>query len=185
MRIIAGKFRGTRLQGPDDRSIRPTGDRTREALFNILAHGDAAPEGARFLDLFCGSGMVGLEACSRGAAEVWLIDRDTSLAAKNVRALGRPDHVHLRRADATALPDPPARFDLVFLDPPYNSGLADTVLRSLLAGWLADGASIIVELAAKEMLSVPDGLSLNQERRYGAARLVFLGYHGRHAPGSG
>ncbi|MEZ5931408.1 MAG: 16S rRNA (guanine(966)-N(2))-methyltransferase RsmD [Alphaproteobacteria bacterium] len=173
IRIIGGRFRGKRLATPADRSVRPTGERTREALFDIL---DSAGliAGATVLDLFCGTGAVGLEAWSRGAGEVWLIDRDVTLAKANVEALGRPDAVHIRRADASALGAPPARFDLAFLDPPYRSGLAATALAALGRGWLAEDATIVVELAAREALEPPMGFTMTQDRRYGAARLVFL-----------
>ncbi len=178
MRIIAGSWRGRKLLTPSDRAIRPTSDRAREALFAILEQGEPALRGARFLDLFCGTGAVGLEAGSRGAAEVWLVDNDRqalALAAANLARLGAPDNVRVVERDATRLGR--ARneaFDLVFLDPPYRSGLAVPALAGLAAGWLAPGAGVIVELAAREDLTPPAGYGLEQERRYGAARFVFL-----------
>jgi 16S rRNA (guanine966-N2)-methyltransferase len=175
MRIVAGRLRGKALIAPQDRSIRPTSDRVREALFNILEHGDPPVRGARFLDLFAGSGAVGIEAFSRGAAEVWLVDRDLGLAARNRRALGDPPAIRLERRDATRLGAPPEQpFDLAFLDPPYEGGLVPPALAALGRGWLAQGARIVAELGAKEPLDLPPGLANEQERRYGAARLVFL-----------
>ena len=173
MRIIGGLFRGKRLSSPLDRSVRPTSERAREALFNVFDHAGLIAD-ARFLDLFCGTGAVGLEAFSRGAGEVWLIDRDTTLARANIEALGRPKTVQARRMDASSLKAPPCRFDVVFMDPPYRSGLAAPALLALGDGWLAEDALIVVELAAKEALDHPASFEVEQDRRYGAARLVFL-----------
>lgn len=173
IRIIGGRHRGRRLVTPPDRSVRPTSERTREALFNILDHGGLVRH-ASFLDLFCGTGAVGLEAWSRGADDVWLIDQDTGLASTNVEALGRPPGVHVLRRNAAHLGRPPKAFDLVFLDPPYRSGLAVPAISALDRGWLTDDALIVVELAAKEDLDPPPGFEREQDRRYGAARLIFL-----------
>ena len=177
MRIIAGSWRGRPLLSPADGAIRPTGDRAREALFNILEHGQPSVRGARFLDLFCGTGAVGLEAASRGAAEVVLVDRDPAalaLARANLARLGAPANVGLLAADAVRLGPARGAYDLAFLDPPYRSGLATPALAGLRGGWLAPAARIVVELAAKDPLELPDGYALEQERRYGAARFVFL-----------
>ena len=173
MRIIGGRHRGKRLTSPADHTIRPTSERAREALFNILDHTGRIAD-ARFLDLFCGSGAVGLEAFSRGAGEVWLIDRDTTLASANADALGRPPNVHVKRMDAKRLGRAPCRFDVAFLDPPYRSDLAPAALAVLAEGWLADDALVVVELAAKESLDPPPGFMLEDERRYGAAKFLFL-----------
>jgi 16S rRNA (guanine966-N2)-methyltransferase len=177
MRIIAGQFRGRQLLSPAGGAIRPTSDRAREALFDILEHGEPRLRGARFLDLFCGSGAVGLEACSRGAAAVLLIENAAAalrLARANLARIGAPPQVRLLAGDAARLGTAPQRFDLVFLDPPYRSGLALPALSGLRSGWLAPDARIVVELAAKERLEVPAGFVPEQERRYGAARFVFL-----------
>ena len=177
MRIIAGSWRGRALLTPKDRAIRPTGDRGREALFGILEHGQPPVRGARFLDLFCGTGAVGLEAASRGAAEVVLVDQQAAalaLARANLARLGAPRNVSLLAADAARLGPARHAYDLVFLDPPYRSGLATPALAGLRGGWLAPAARIVVELAAKDPLELPDGYALEQERRYGAARFVFL-----------
>lgn len=177
MRIIAGTWRGRRLLAPADRAIRPTSDRAREALFGILEHGAPALRGARFLDLFCGTGAVGLEAASRGAAAVLLVDDDAralGLARANLERLGAPDHVRLLVRDATRLGRAQQPYDLVFLDPPWRSGLATPALAALRDGWLADEARLVVETAAREELELPPGLALEQERRYGAARFTFL-----------
>ncbi len=180
MRIIGGRYRGRRLSGPRDRAIRPTGARAREALFGMLDHRGLIA-GVRFLDLFCGTGMVGLEAFSRGAEEVWLIDRDVATAKANVDALGRPDEIHVRRMDASRLARPPLAFDVAFVDPPYDGGLAMLALAALREGWLAIGATIVVETAAKEAFMPPPGFALEQDRQYGAARFTFLRWPGEEA----
>lgn len=177
MRIIAGQFRGRRLLSPRGDDIRPTGDRAREALFNVLEHGAPPVRDSRFLDLFAGSGAVGLEACSRGAAEVLLVESDPAALALirgNLESLSRPATVRVLARDAVRLGPAPHPFDLVFLDPPYGLGLARPALQALLHAWLVDDARVIVELAAKEELPLPEGYQLEQERRYGAARFVFL-----------
>jgi 16S rRNA (guanine966-N2)-methyltransferase len=178
MRIIAGTFRGRRLLAPKGDAIRPTGDRAREALFDILEHGAPPLRDAAFLDLFCGTGAIGLEAHSRGAAGVLLIDQDRAalkLAEANIARLGSPPGVRLLARDATLLGPAPQPFDLVFLDPPYRSGLAAAALEGLgRGGWLAEGARIIVELAAKDDLELPPAYTLEQERRYGRAKFLFL-----------
>jgi 16S rRNA (guanine966-N2)-methyltransferase len=178
MRIIAGKLRGRRLLAPKGDAIRPTADRAREALFDILEHGPPPLRAASFLDQFCGTGAVGLEAHSRGAAEVLLIDHDRAalkLAEANIARLGAPPEVRLLARDATLLGPAPQPFDLVFLDPPYRSGLAAAALEGIArGGWLREGARIIVELAAKDDLDLPDGYTLERERRYGSAKFLFL-----------
>jgi 16S rRNA (guanine966-N2)-methyltransferase len=178
MRIIAGRHRGRRLLAPTGDAIRPTSDRAREALFAILAHGTPALRGVAFLDLFCGTGAVGLEAYSRGAAEVLLIDHDRAaliLAAANLARLGSPVAVRILARDATRLGPAPHPFDLVFLDPPYRSGLAAPALDGLVrGGWLAPDARIVVELAARDDLVLPPGVADEDDRRYGSARFRFL-----------
>lgn len=179
MRIIAGNFRGRRLLAPPQgRAIRPTSDRAREALFGILEHGAPPVRGARFLDLFCGTAAVGLEAHSRGAAEVVLVEQDRGalkVAEANIARLGSPAGVQLLARDATLLDQAPHPFDLVFLDPPYRSGLAGVTLEALRRrGWLAADAHVIVELGATEDLDLPAGYTLERERRYGSAKFLFL-----------
>jgi 16S rRNA (guanine966-N2)-methyltransferase len=165
MRIIAGRLRGRRLLAPKGRTIRPTSDRARQALFDILEHGAPPLRGGSFLDLFCGTGAIGLEAHSRGAAEVLLIDNDRAalkLAEANIARLGAPPGVRLLARDATLLDPAPHPFDLAFLDPPYRSGLAPPALAGLARnGWLAEGARIVVELAARDDLDPPPGFTLD------------------------
>jgi 16S rRNA (guanine966-N2)-methyltransferase len=183
MRIVGGRHRGRRLVAPPGDQVRPTSDRAREALFNILSHGDFAAAGspiadANVLDAFAGTGALGIEALSRGAARAVFIETDrTALGAlrRNLAALDEEDATDVIAGDATRPPRAPYAAALAFLDPPYRSGLAAPALTALAGmGWLAPHALVIVELAAKEPFSAPEGFAMIDERRYGAARLVFL-----------
>lgn len=178
LRIVAGRHRGRRLHAPPGSAVRPTADRAREALFGVLERGAPALRGCSFLDLFAGTGAVGLEALSRGAEEAWLVENAAPAAAavaRNVRALGEEARARLLRADALRLGPAPHGFDLVFLDPPYGTGLVAPALARLLAGgWLAPGARLVAEIGAREPLPEPLGLAVEDDRRHGAARLVFL-----------
>jgi 16S rRNA (guanine966-N2)-methyltransferase len=183
MRIVAGKHRGRPLLAPPGERVRPTSDRAREALFNILSHGDFAAEGVPFaeapvLDAFAGTGALGLEALSRGAGAAVFIEQDSAALAalrKNIAALGESGRSRIISGDATRPPRAQAACAVVFLDPPYRSGLAGPALTALAAaGWFAPGALAIIELAAREELPPAAGFAVIDERRYGAARLVFL-----------
>ena len=183
LRIVGGRHRGRRLIVPPGDAVRPTSDRAREALFNILSHGDFAAAGSPFadenvLDAFAGTGALGIEALSRGAARAAFIETDrTALAAlrRNLAALDETDAADVVAGDATRPPRAPFAAAMAFLDPPYRSGLAASALEALArAGWLAPRALTIIEIAAKEPFSPPPGFAMIDERRYGAARLVFL-----------
>ena len=183
MRIVGGKHRGRRLLAPPGETVRPTSDRAREALFNILSHGRLAAEGVPFadavvLDAFAGTGALGLEALSRDAAEALFIEQDREALAilrQNIAALGEDAQARIIAGDATRPPRAPSACGLVFIDPPYRSGLAAPAVAALdAAGWLMPGALAILELAAREELAPPAGFILLDERVYGAARLVFL-----------
>jgi 16S rRNA (guanine966-N2)-methyltransferase len=183
MRIVGGRHRGRRLAAPPGDSVRPTSDRAREALFNILSHGRFAASGLPFagkpvLDGFAGTGALGLEALSRGASAAVFIETEReALAAlrRNIAALGEEDSAHLIVGDATRPPRAVMRCAVAFLDPPYGSGLAAPAVAALAsAGWLTEDALAVVEVAAREPLPIPDGFSVVDERVYGAARLVFL-----------
>jgi 16S rRNA (guanine966-N2)-methyltransferase len=182
VRIVGGKFRGRRLEAPQDRGIRPTADRTREALFNILEGGRFGPpdllQDARVLDAFAGSGALGLEALSRGAAAVFFLEAAPDAAAlcrANIAALGVAAQATLIIGDAARPPKAAAAADLVLMDPPYGEGLAGPALAALTRqGWLAEGALAVIEAAAKEKLPAPAGFTLMDRRRYGKAELLFL-----------
>ena len=184
MRIIAGRHKGRRIEAPEGKELRPTGERAREALFDILAHGrlsdGPAFEDAQVLDVFAGTGAFGLEALSRGARFVTFIEKDRAARAlleRNIAAMGEKEHAAILSADATRPPRASTVSTLAFLDPPYREGLAAPALAGLAkAGWLAEGALVIIERAAREEFELPEGFALIEERRYGAARFVFLRY---------
>ncbi|WP_081688603.1 16S rRNA (guanine(966)-N(2))-methyltransferase RsmD [Inquilinus limosus] len=181
LRLVAGRHKGRVLAAPPDRATRPTSDRVREAVFNILAHagygpdeGDAVAE-AVVLDAFAGSGALAFEALSRGAAEAWLFDSSAAalgFARRNAEALNEAARAHVLRADALKPPPARAHATLLFLDPPYRQGLVGPAIKALsAAGWLAPGCLVVAETAADEP-AVP-GLDLLDERRYGIARISF------------
>ena len=184
MRVIGGSWRGRRLDAPPGGAVRPTSDRAREAVFNILEHGaHTGGEGspipdARVLDAFAGSGALGIEALSRGAAHATFLDSDATAIRtiqRNLTALKGLANASVRRADCLAPPRAPAPCDLVFLDPPYGEGLAAPALLALArAGWIAEGAFCVVELGRDDAFDAPDGFDLLDDRRYGRARMVIL-----------
>src|SRR5690606_23701697 len=176
MRIIAGRFRGKPLIAPADDRIRPTKDRVREAIFDRLSTRIGADfDGVRVLDLFAGTGAMGLEALSRGAAGAVFVD--TAPAARgvirdNIEAFQVAGIAKLLRRDATALGPSGTlgRFDLVFLDPPYGAGLGEKALAAARDGcWLARGATLVLEEESGVTLSLPEGFSLDDRRAYGTA----------------
>ncbi|MHA7898533.1 MAG: 16S rRNA (guanine(966)-N(2))-methyltransferase RsmD [Henriciella sp.] len=183
MRIVAGQFKGRPIRAPKSDATRPTSDRARESLFNMLTHADWAPdlEGARVIDLFAGSGALGLEAISRGAAFCLFVE--TAHAARgairqNIDTLNLFGVTRIHRRSATELGDKPAGlgapFNLAFMDPPYRKGLVEPCLRVLRAGaWLAQDALIVVETAADETPDL-DGWECVSERAIGAAKLWFV-----------
>lgn len=183
MRIVGGRFKGRALVAPSGRSTRPTSDRAREAVFNVLAHAPWAPglEGRRVLDLFAGAGALGLEAMSRGAAFALFVETDAAARGAvrdNIEALGLYGATRIHRRSATDLGDKPAGlgapFDLVFLDPPYGKGLGEQALARLgPGGWIAPEAIAVFECGADESPQT-QGFDLLDERRYGAAKVLFL-----------
>ncbi len=185
MRIVGGRFRGRSIAGPTGDAIRPTSDRLRETIFNILEHayGDPVP-GARALDLFAGTGAMGLEALSRGASFCLFVDQGAearSLIRGSVETLGCGGQSRIFRRDATKLGEakPLAPFGLVFCDPPYARGLAPRALASALAGgFIAEDAVIVVEEVKGVEFAFPDGLEETEWRIYGDTIVAF----GRRRP---
>lgn len=182
MRIVAGRHKGRRIEAPSGRDTRPTADRVRQALFDILAHSPLVDlEDARVVDAFAGSGALGLEALSRGAAHCTFMEKDHKAVLclqANIKALGAEGETALLRLDATRPPAAPEPCTLAFLDPPYRKGLVAPCLAALAAGgWLADGALAVVEVGEDEAVEPPPGFHAVDERERGAARLVFLVYH--------
>jgi 16S rRNA (guanine966-N2)-methyltransferase len=181
MRIVGGRLRGRALAAPKSSAIRPTADRLRESLFNILTHayGDPVTD-ARVLDLFAGTGALGLEALSRGAAFALLVDDAAAARAlmrDNVASLGLGGTARIFRRDATALGEahPVEPFALAFLDPPYGQGLAERALISARAGkWLTPEALVVVEEAADAAFKPPAGFEEIERRRYDDTELIFL-----------
>ncbi len=185
MRIVGGRFRGCPLAAPKVKGLRPSAERLREALFDILIHaalGDTPLEAAKVLDLFAGTGALGLEALSRGAARVVFVENDREALRclqANIETLKAKHETQVIAGDATLLPHSLERFDYALLDPPYRSGLAQPALDELKRkGWLEPGAIAALELAAKEPFAPPSGYDPVDERRYGAGRIVFLRYSG-------
>lgn len=187
MRINAGTHKGRQISAPKGKTTRPTSDRAREAIFNVLAHGLDGPglNGARVADLFAGTGAFGLEALSRGAAfAVFVENAPAALDAldENIRTLKETDRTGVLKMSVERLGPPPGgvpegAFDVVFLDPPYAQGLTLPALEKLTAhGWLKDGALVVAEVAAKEALSPPAGFKIQKEKTFGAARAVFLSF---------
>jgi len=188
VRITAGIHRSRKLAVPAGREVRPTSDRARQALFNILEHGgfrdgDGSPiRDAHVLDAFAGSGALGLEALSRGAAGAAFMESAApALEAirRNVEACREGPRAEILRADATRPPHASVGCGVIFLDPPYHKGLATPALAALAAaGWLAPDAICCVELAADEDFTPPEGFEALDERRYGVARIFLLRFIG-------
>lgn len=183
MRIVGGIHRGRKLAAPEGRDVRPTSDRARESVFNILEHRlEGGLNGRTVLDVFAGTGAYGLEALSRGARHVSFIDNaPASLAAvrANIRALGAERAATVLNQDATRPSPPPPAAEapcaVVFLDPPYSQNLAAPALSALHArGWVAADAVVVVEVGKKEPFESPKEFTILDERQYGAARIVFL-----------
>jgi 16S rRNA (guanine966-N2)-methyltransferase len=183
MRIVGGSLKGRAILAPGGDSTRPTGDRAREAIFNIIEHApwSRGVRGARVLDLFAGSGALGFEAISRGAEFALFVETDAAARGAlrdNIEALGLFGITRLHRRDATDLGAKPAGvgspFDLVFLDPPYGRELGPAALARLRpGGWIADKALIVLEVGAEETPAHPGFFELDC-RRYGAAKVLFL-----------
>jgi 16S rRNA (guanine966-N2)-methyltransferase len=181
MRIVAGKFRGRAIASPDHEGTRPTSDRVREAVFNILAHGteDFELNGAHVLDLFAGTGALGLEALSRGAATCMFVDDSadaSGIIRENVEAFGLTGATKIFRRDATGLGEAGkyAGKSLVFLDPPYGRGLAEQALASLdTGGWLLDSAIAVIEERKGTALTLPSSFVIFDQRTWGDTHVTF------------
>jgi 16S rRNA (guanine966-N2)-methyltransferase len=186
VRITGGKFGGRVLAAPEDDRVRPTSDKVRQAIFNVLRHHDFGSgfslEGATAVDLFAGTGALGLEAISRGAAFELFVEEDVesrALIRRNVETLDLTGATKIWRRDATSLGPMPAGsggpFNLAFVDPPYRRDLAPRALESLQQGsWLAADAIVVVESGKSEELLRPEGYTLLDDRAYGDTRVVFL-----------
>ena len=183
MRIVAGSLRGRAIAGPQHSGLRPTSDRVRESLFNILAHGvdDFSLAGARVIDLFAGTGALGLEAISRGAAFCLFVDSEPdarALVRANIEAFGLTGVTRIFRRDAADLgpAGTVAPFNLAFLDPPYDQGLAERALAALAAatGWAA--AIVVVEERASAAVALPPAFAELDRRTYGDTQILIARY---------
>jgi 16S rRNA (guanine966-N2)-methyltransferase len=191
MRIVGGKFRGRPLAAPAHEGTRPTSDRVREAVFNILLHGipDFSLPGIKVLDLFAGTGALGLEALSRGAAFCLFVEEDADARAiirRNVEAFGLTGVTKIFRRDATDLGPAGNRGEagLVFLDPPYAQGLAERALLSAASGgWLVPGAVAVIEERKGVSVTLPDSFALLDRRTWGDTEVTFAKVSARSAQG--
>jgi 16S rRNA (guanine966-N2)-methyltransferase len=181
MRVVGGRLRGRNITSPSSKDIRPTQDRLRESVFNILMHAYDNPiEGARVLDLFAGTGALGIEAVSRGAAFTLFVDNGAesrALLRNNVEALGLGGVTKVYRRDATVLGPvyPMEAFSLAFLDPPYGKGFAEKALTSMREGlWLKPNGLVIVEESTAAAFVAPEGYEELERRAYDDTEFVFL-----------
>jgi 16S rRNA (guanine966-N2)-methyltransferase len=181
MRVVGGRLRSRALAAPKSDAVRPTADRLREALFNILIHGYGDPvTDARVLDLFAGTGALGIESISRGAAYALFVDEGVearALLRDNIETLGLGGVTRIFRRDATQLgpAHPIEPFSLAFLDPPYSMGLAEKALAAARdGGWFITDALIVVEEAADAKFTTPDGFEELEQRTYDDTEFVFL-----------
>ena len=177
MRIIAGQYRGKKLCSPNTEGVRPTADRARESIFNILGSKISnAWDNLSLLELFAGTGAFSLEAISRGIKEACLIDINTENAKKNLLLFPKEqEKIRLIKSDALHLPQAQKNYNLLFMDAPYNQGLSEPALMEVAAkGWLADDCLCVVEVEKNESFVPPQGFSVEDERIYGLAKFCFL-----------
>ncbi|MDV7338004.1 16S rRNA (guanine(966)-N(2))-methyltransferase RsmD [Terasakiella sp. A23] len=184
MRIVGGKFKGRKLIAPEGQDTRPTSDRARESIFNILEHqswGRSALREGRVLDAFSGTGALGLEAYSRGAAHVTFLDKDEAAMkclVRNAKGMGDRHTLQPLRADVSNLTVAQEPYQLIFMDAPYKSGLTDIALQNLVnKEWLNSGTICVIELSSKEKWNAPETFEEIDRRKYGAAQVVFLQKH--------
>ncbi len=177
MRIVAGQYRGKKLFTPEGKEVRPTSERAREAVFNILnSHLGSDYSAVHLADIFAGTGAFGLEALSRGAASVTLVDKDIWLLSKNVKIFAKEQSkIRIIKADALNLPRTGHKFNMVFMDAPYAKGLTEEVLKQLIKKeWLAENSLCIVEIRKDEHIDIPSEYEVLDERVYGLAKILFL-----------
>jgi 16S rRNA (guanine966-N2)-methyltransferase len=183
MRIIAGAWRGRQIETPDGLGTRPTSDRAREGLFSMLASRLGSFDGLRVADLFAGTGALGLEALSRGAAHCTFIERERAaldILKRNLVKLGAETHADLRAQAVEHAMAPSVPCDLILMDPPYDTGLAQAALDRIGAGgWLAPGGWVSIETSG-ESLALPTSLTREAERRFGKAHIILLRAAGEH-----
>ncbi len=177
MRIVAGKYRGKKLYTPEGKDVRPTSERAREAVFNILnsRRGNDYSD-IKLADIFAGTGAFGLEAISRGVAEVTFVDINTNLVQKNAKMFEKEQNkIKIIKASVLNLPVARTKFNMVYMDAPYDKGLTEVALEQLVAkNWLEEKALCIVEVKQNERFEISDDFDLIDERAYGLAKILFL-----------
>jgi len=181
MRIIGGKYRGRKLISPADKSVRPTSDRMRESIFNILCHMSGGLEDAEVLDVFAGSGALGLEALSRGAAHATFFDKDPKALQLVKQNIAQLDVGNITSASCVNAPDlPPAsrRYDVIFLDPPYNLDVINDTLSALVQkDYIFSDSIIVAEYSHTNSLAIPYYFNVTRNRKYGKSNFIFLEKH--------
>lgn len=177
LRIISGQFKGRRLDVPDGPQIRPTSDRLRERIFSVLQSRVGSFEALSVADIFAGTGAMGIEAVSRGAAKAWFVEKhegSLQLLRGNLEKVGIAGLGRVIAADARQLPKVDEPFNILFLDPPYRRRLAESTMTSLVErGWAGNDSLVIVEIAADDRFDLPDGFRMVDERQQGNSRVVF------------
>jgi 16S rRNA (guanine966-N2)-methyltransferase len=178
MRVISGIYKGRKLTPPDDDKIRPTSDRTRESIFNLIMHGQFGGQqvmGQRVADICCGTGALGIEALSRGASHCTFVDQTKAhlaLAEKNCAAIGATN-AHFITCDATRLPNVAEPFALILIDPPYENNIIPRVATSLREkGWVKSGSIMVTEVIFSNELPPLEGYEMVSERKYGKAKIL-------------
>lgn len=179
MRIVAGKYRGKKLIAPEGLDVRPTSDRAREAIFNILYSAIGGVQDKKVLDVFAGTGAFGLEALSRGAQKVCFIDKNIKTLQKNIALFTlEKDKIKTICSDVAFLPQSSEGYDLIFSDAPYDKGLNEIAFETLLAkGFIKDGSFCLIETRHNEQLKMPQNFELFDERVYGMAKVWFYVFH--------
>ena len=177
MRIIAGKYRGKKLFSPENKDVRPTSDRARESIFNILNSRFSADYSRyNLLDIYAGTGAFGFEALSRGVANVTFVDKNTENIQKNAKLFpNEQNKINILKADATNLSKINKTFNLIFMDAPYSQGLTEKTLQQLIQkDWLSENALCIVETQKNEEVIIPEEFEIIDERIYGIAKILFI-----------
>jgi len=180
VQIIAGKYKGKKLEGPSDQTIRPMTNFAKQAIFSRLEfwQGENLLIDASIADCFCGTGAMGLESFSRGASHVTFVDMNQSslaIAKKNVEKIGEDNHADFVAADVTVIPKAHQQYDVLFITPPYGHKLAEPSVDALnRKGWIKNESLLMVEIAGVETFMCPDGFDIIDERRYAAAKIIFM-----------
>ena len=178
LRIIAGQLKGRSIDAPAGPQIRPTSDRLRERIFSIVQSRRGSFEGLKVADVFAGTGAMGIEAVSRGAAKAWFVEKhkgSLELLKGNVEKVGIAGQARVITADARRLPKADEPFNILFLDPPYGCGLAEPTLKSLVeSGWIGEESLTVLEVATDDSIDLPEGFLVVDERQQGKSRVIFL-----------